>query len=334
MNRRRLVLTSLIGTLAPACAAPHETAEIASAGDSPRAAARATTPPAHAQELAELKKEAARAFDAGEWPNAAGLYEQIVALEPANAGAWFRRGFALHSLRDFKGSAQAFERSNEIKPNGTVAYDVACARAQLGETDAALAWLEKSKSLGMQDLATLTTDHDLDPLRSSPRFQELVKAVQDVAQPCANRPESRQFDFWIGEWDVTDTAGNKVGDSRIERILDGCVLLENWTGARGGTGKSFNLYDSATKAWKQTWCDSRGDLVEFHSGKLAGGAMVFLAESNAPAGTSGNGRIARRLSFFDLGPNDVRQFAETSDDGGTTWKTEYDFHYHRKGAKT
>lgn len=331
MNRRLLVLASLFGTLASACAATHETAEIASATDAPRA--QQSAPAAPAQELAELKKEASRAFDAGEWPNAAELYKEIVALEPANAGAWFRRGFALHSLHDFKGSAAAFERSNELKPNGTVAYDVACAKAQLGDTDAALAWLEKSKSLGMQDLATLTTDHDLDPLRSTPRFQELVKQIQDIAQPCANRAESRQFDFWIGEWDVTDTSGRKVGDSRIEKILDGCVLLENWTGASGGTGKSFNLYDTATKSWKQTWCDSSGDLVEFHSGKLEKGAMVFLADPRAPGSTDGALRVARRLSFFDLGPNDVRQFSETSGDGGATWKTEYDFHYHRKGTK-
>ena len=54
-------------------------------------------------------------------------------------------------------------------------------------------------------------------------------------------PESRQFDFWIGEWDVTTPDGKPAGSSRIERIANGAGLLENWSGypaPAGGNGKS------------------------------------------------------------------------------------------------
>jgi hypothetical protein len=51
---------------------------------------------------------------------------------------------------------------------------------------------------------------------------------------------SRQFDFWVGHWRVTEH-GKLAGDNRIEPILDGCALLENWTGAKGGAGKEPEL---------------------------------------------------------------------------------------------
>lgn len=34
-------------------------------------------------------------------------------------------------------------------------------------------------------------------------------------------PEHSQFDFWVGEWSVTDGEGKVVGTNTIEKILDG-----------------------------------------------------------------------------------------------------------------
>jgi hypothetical protein len=38
----------------------------------------------------------------------------------------------------------------------------------------------------------------------------------------------------------------------------------------------------------------------------------------------------RRLTFFDLGGEKVRQFGEITKDNGKTWKTEYDLEYRRR----
>jgi hypothetical protein len=39
-------------------------------------------------------------------------------------------------------------------------------------------------------------------------------------------------------------AGGQSGASVIERVANGCGILENWTNASGGgTGKSINFYD-------------------------------------------------------------------------------------------
>ncbi len=86
-----------------------------------------------------------------------------------------------------------------------------------------------------------------------------VFSKQLPAKPCSTNPIYRQFDFWIGEWEVYGIKGKKAGDSKIELILDSCIILENWTSTTGGyAGKSFNTYNSTTKQWQQTWVDNRG----------------------------------------------------------------------------
>src|ERR1041385_4876989 len=58
---------------------------------------------------------------------------------------------------------------------------------------------------------------------------------------CAG-PEHRQFDFWIGRWDVFDTkTGARAGSSVIERLYAGCALRENWS-EDGFTGGSLNAF--------------------------------------------------------------------------------------------
>jgi hypothetical protein len=147
------------------------------------------------------------------------------------------------------------------------------------------------------------------------------------ARPCAALPEHRQFDFWIGEWTVQDPQGNTVGTNVIKSIEDGCVILEDWTGSRGGTGKSLNFYDSTLKKWRQTWADSMGNVSEF-AGEYRDGAMRYEGEVHRQNGA----RALNRLTFFNLGPDRVRQFSEISRDGGKTWTVAYDFTYIRKKA--
>src|SRR3712207_1307780 len=69
------------------------------------------------------------------------------------------------------------------------------------------------------------------------------------ARPCRDSQEYRQLDFWVGEWEVLGPKGKTVGASSVQLILGDCVVFENWTGAGGYTGKSFNLYDARTRKW-------------------------------------------------------------------------------------
>jgi hypothetical protein len=158
-----------------------------------------------------------------------------------------------------------------------------------------------------------------------------VDAQQSNKIPCAD-PVYRQFDFWLGQWEAFGPKGTKAGDSKISIILDSCVILEEWTStavANGFrySGKSFNTYNAATKQWQQTWIDNSAGTTEFLRGEASDGKIIFYADK--VVGTDGKPYL-RRLTFTKLSDDKVRQFGERSDDGGTTWKTEYDLEYRRK----
>lgn len=154
-----------------------------------------------------------------------------------------------------------------------------------------------------------------------------TNAQQPPARPCATDTNYRQFDFWIGEWEVFGAKG-KAGFSRIEMILDSCVILENWTSARPGyAGKSFNTFNRTTRQWQQTWVDNAGGSTEYLRGQAGKDVMVFYADNNR--GQDGK-NFLRRLTFHKLSDDKVRQHGERSDDGGKTWTTEYDLEYRRK----
>jgi len=136
--------------------------------------------------------------------------------------------------------------------------------------------------------------------------------------------EARQFDFWLGEWEVTNPAGKLVGKSRIESIAGGAGLLENWTSANGYTGRSLNAWNAAGKKWQQFWVGSDGGVLEL-SGTIENGRMVLAGESK------GNGvRRLERITWTPLGDGTVRQHWEQSGDGGKTWTTSFDGLYRRR----
>lgn len=149
-----------------------------------------------------------------------------------------------------------------------------------------------------------------------------------LARPCTLDSVYRQFDFWIGEWEVFGLNGKKAGDSKIELILDSCIILENWTSAKGNyAGKSYNTYNAVTHQWQQTWVDNKGGSAEFLQGKASTGKIVFITNPQLQPDST---MQIRRLSFFKIDDDKVRQFAEKSVDEGKTWSTEYDLEYRRK----
>ena len=151
-------------------------------------------------------------------------------------------------------------------------------------------------------------------------------AAQTAATPdqCAT-PEYRQFDFWVGDWDVTLPDGKRAGHNRIEPILGGCALRESWTGAGGLSGTSYNVYDRTRKVWHQTWVDGQGNLLQLEGG-LARGRMILEGETVDSAGA----RARQRITWEPTGPGQVRQLWETSADGGATWAVAFDGRYRKR----
>jgi hypothetical protein len=150
---------------------------------------------------------------------------------------------------------------------------------------------------------------------------------QGTAGPCESGPSYKQFDFWLGEWEARktgDDSGAPVGKSKIEKISGGCVIQENWE-SPGFTGKSWNFYDVGLGKWRQIWIDVTGRKAEF-SGAYHESSMRFEGETVRADGV----RLKSRMTFFNLGPEKVRQLAERSTDGGQTWTISVDYLYTRK----
>jgi hypothetical protein len=141
--------------------------------------------------------------------------------------------------------------------------------------------------------------------------------------PCA-APESRQFDFWIGDWDVFQPDGKLAGTNRIAPIY-GCVLHESWKGRGGYEGQSFNRYDAQRGVWHQSWVDSSGGLLVIE-GAFKDGAMR-MSDAGQPA--KKDPKKVNEIAWTANADGSVRQLWRVSEDGGTTWKTSFDGKYVR-----
>jgi len=264
-----------------------------------------------------------------DWAAAARAYEARARTEPANPRNWYRLGVCYAWLEDWPHAIAADRRADSLGALPQFArYNLACAYARGGQPDSALATLVRLIAARYRQPDALVAENDFATLRGDARFTAAVDGAKRNQTPCEFAPQSRQLDFWIGDWDVTDNINGhgRAGSSHIEKILGGCVIFENWTGALGGTGKSFNAWNPECGCWQQNWMDDSGTVTNYTDGRLAGGAMVYHGRRTAK-----DGKVSElRLSFFDLGPGHVRQFAETSADGGATWQVGYDLDYRRR----
>lgn len=146
-------------------------------------------------------------------------------------------------------------------------------------------------------------------------------------QASCTAPEYRQFDFWVGDWDAFDASDSRrpVARTRVERILGGCVLLENYRGANGSHGESFSIYDQTRKVWHQSWVTNRGKLLVIEGGMEDGGMTLSGVEREA------NGKERRVRGTWKRMGEGVRETAVASVDGGKTWDLWFDlmFRPHR-----
>jgi hypothetical protein len=145
--------------------------------------------------------------------------------------------------------------------------------------------------------------------------------------PACMKAEYRQFDFWIGDWDVSNPQGKAAGTNLIRPILGGCVLHESWKGQGGFVGESFNVFDAARGVWHQTWVDASGVALVM-DGQFENGVMT-LSDRDVP-----HKKDRDRINEIAWTPNpdgSVRQHWRVSTDGGKTWMTLFDGKYVRSG---
>jgi hypothetical protein len=151
----------------------------------------------------------------------------------------------------------------------------------------------------------------------------LAQAPPPTAPPCS-AAEHRQFDFWIGRWEVFTPDGKKAGENHIEAIDGGCALIERWRGNGGFTGTSLNSWDAQAKQWRQHWIDNQGGLLQL-AGALDDASMVLASSGPDPSRPAAT--LRQRIRWTPLPDGAVRQHWETSTDNGVTWTTAFDGRY-------
>jgi hypothetical protein len=154
-----------------------------------------------------------------------------------------------------------------------------------------------------------------------------VATVTPPAPPvkaCAS-PEHRQFDFWIGHWDVTiharssptsETWADAKGHQHIESILGGCAISETFSADGPPTpwaGRSYSSWQAPVGKWRQTWVDDQGSYLAL-AGGIENGVMTLYGEPREKDGKS----IQMRMVFLDVKPASMRWEWQRTEDA---WKT-------------
>ena len=150
---------------------------------------------------------------------------------------------------------------------------------------------------------------------------------------------ARQFDFWLGEWDVTNRFLQEDGSwqevpaiAKIWASLDGQVIVEHWASRSEQwpmRGFSMRAYDPETETWTIAlcWPNPAGEAANFSfmEGAFRNGRGEFFRKIEE-GGEPGN----VRFTFSDASANSLRwDQAIRTDDGG--WRTTWIMEWARRG---
>lgn len=157
--------------------------------------------------------------------------------------------------------------------------------------------------------------------------------AQEAGPAWCPEPEARQFDFWLGEWDVRNRNRPPGGDrwydtgvatNRVYAVVGGCAVVEHWRGyafpsAGHIAGFSVRTWDPEASEWDLVLLWPVGGPPRFGNprGRFRDGRGEF---TNSFAGPSGD-TVISRLTFSDITEGSFRWSNGLSDDGGRSWSS-------------
>jgi hypothetical protein len=162
--------------------------------------------------------------------------------------------------------------------------------------------------------------------------------------PCDD-PVHRQFDFWIGDWDVSQEFPQPDGSivrldarSTVSREMEGCALLERWRGEvqyfwEGMSSPdslqalSVRAWDAQDGVWRIHWMDTRSPrrwVTGGNSGTFEDGVGTFHGPPNA------EGWSSSRIRFHDIRPDSVEWDLASRQDPDAPWMVLWRMHFRRR----
>jgi tetratricopeptide (TPR) repeat protein len=248
-------------------------------------------------------------------------FRTLTAADANNGGAWLGLGQTLEAEKRTDEAVAAYQKTLDLKiAPKLVMASMARTYAAAGQQEKSYDWLDKLTASGTPAglRALVGSAPAFAAMREQPRFKEL----QEKMKAC-NTAEYHQFDFWVGSWEVQNPQGQVLGHNNVTSEDDGCVLQEHWASQRLEKGTSFNFFDNRDNKWHQIYFDNSGNMGAYPpmAGGLKDGRMVFLTDATQSP--------LYRWTFYPLNETKtkVRQWAESSNDGGKTWTTIWDSVY-------
>ena len=266
-------------------------------------------------------------FEASDWAAAADAYALRTNADPQDALAWFRLAVSSRHAERYAVARNALAKAEELKFS---AVRISLERARLNvladDADGAVNELLSVASSGFTAINVITADPVLATLAGDAAYDQLVAEMSGRAFPCEHDVAFSAFDFWLGEWDVRTADGTYAGSNAIARAERGCVLIENWSSAGGGSGTSINYLDKISNKWVQIWNDASGSQINMSGGMTEDGMLLVGTIHYVANGTT----APFRGLWTPLPDGRVRQVFEQMSPDSETWSPWFEGFYSRK----
>src|ERR1700733_420612 len=138
-------------------------------------------------------------------------------------------------------------------------------------------------------------------------------------------PESRQFDFWLGDWAISNPNGSGEASSRVYLALGQYLLVESWDDGRGHKGENLFAYSADDKSWHGMFADNQGRVHAF-TGRVTSGLAEFYGPSRGPKGEA----VLNRIRVVRIASDTVEPSGESWQGNGTSWTAVFKGEYSRK----
>jgi hypothetical protein len=141
-----------------------------------------------------------------------------------------------------------------------------------------------------------------------------------------SQTDKNTFNFWLGSWDAYWKGDTLRGSNTITKTLKNAVVEESFKFNDGSfSGRSWSLYDSVAKIWRQTWVDDAGAYLTFTGGREQEKVILTLTDKKNKNGKP----ISMRMVFYNIKQDSFDWDWQSSADG-TNWKSNWLIHYKRK----
>jgi tetratricopeptide (TPR) repeat protein len=270
----------------------------------------------------DIEQKAAALYQNQQWDEAANAYEQVISNDEDDYQAWYRLATSYIQLKHGEKALDALIKASSSQqiPRSLIHYQNAQAYYLVADQDSMWQELSLAASTGYTAMASLTDSDIWKDVRADEKFKNIISVVDKNARPCMYEDKLNQFDFWLGQWEVyTDINKTSAiaGTNKIEKMHDGCLLMENWVSAAGNPGTSMNYYDGTINKWVQHWVSTGGIVINLE-GCLEKESMVLTGEIYYQKINGANLRELRG-TWTPMDNGVVRQFFEESIDNGKTW---------------